>query len=319
MKGVVIKSTGSWYQVRLIEEDLSSRIIQCRTVGKLRLDDLKLTNPVAVGDEVEVNLNEANNEGTIKTVYTRKNYILRQSTHKKHDMHLMASNIDQVLLITTIVEPNLKIGFVDRFLLLTEPRDIPTTIIINKVDLIKHEKDVLLLDTITTAYRQMGYDVIHTSVVSQDGLEHLKAAMHNKISMISGHSGVGKSSLVNMIQPNLDIRVGDISNYSGKGQHTTTFAEMHDLDFGGKIIDTPGIKSLAFNNMEIMDVAHNFRDFFAISQQCRFGGNCTHRNEPKCAVKEGVVEGEIPEWRYQNYLQIVDEIENQNYWEIHKD
>lgn len=317
IKGTVIKSTGSWYHVRIHDEE--STVVLCRIIGKFRLDKFKLTNPVAVGDEVGITYENGAKEAIIKTIYPRKNFIIRQSPHKKHDMHLMASNVDQALLITTIVEPNLKPGFIDRFLLLTEPRDIPTIIVFNKSDLIVAEEDKDRLAEMIEIYGKIGYTIVITSTLTNDGIDDLKAIMKNKISLISGHSGVGKSTLVNSMQPHLDLRTGEISNYSGKGQHTTTFAEMHPLDFGGYIIDTPGIKSLAFNNLEEMDVAHNFREFFAHAGECRFGANCMHRNEPKCAIKAGLQDGTINEIRYMNYLQILEEIESQNYWEIHKD
>ena len=314
-KGIVIKSTGSWYQVRV--ED--SSMLQCRIVGKLRLDGLKLTNPVAVGDEVEVEIeNVGEQTGIIKQVLPRRNYVLRQSPRKKHDMHLLASNIDQALLVSTIVQPNLKQGFIDRFLLMTEPYEIPVTIAFNKADLYS-EEDLEIFGGLKYIYTDIGYEVLLVSATEQQGLEELRATLQGKTTLLSGQSGVGKSSLITAIQPHLVLRTGDLSDYSGKGQHTTTFAEMHPLDFGGFIIDTPGIKTLAFNNLEPLDVAHNFREFFAVSAECKFGGSCLHRNEPGCAVKAAIEAGDISELRYINYLTILEEVEDQNYWERHRE
>ncbi len=314
-KGMVIKSTGSWYQVQLQDESMW----QCRIIGKFRLDGLKLTNPVAVGDTVEMEIeNEEENTGIIKQILPRKNYVVRQSPRKKHDLHLLASNIDQAILITTIVNPNLKQGFIDRFLLMTEPYEIPTIIVFNKADLYG-EEELAMYAYLKDLYEGIGYTVLLVSAVNHTGIESLKKQLGTKISLVSGQSGVGKSSLINAIQPHLDLKIRELSDYSGKGQHTTTFAEMHALDTGGKIIDTPGIKTLSFSNLEPQDVAHNFREFFDYSENCKFGGSCLHRNEPGCAVKAAIEEGGISELRYLNYLTILEEIEDQNYWERHKE
>lgn len=312
-QGTVVKSTGSWYLLHLPK----GKTIQARIKGKFRLDGLPLTNPVAVGDEVQF---ERLKDGTavIKHILPRKNYVVRQSPRKKHALHLMAANIDQAVLIATIRNPKLKQGFIDRYLLMTEPYNIPTIVVFNKAD-VYDEEDMLIFEYLQHIYQEIGYTVLLTSAIERTGLKDLQNILKNKITLLSGQSGVGKSSLINAIQPQLQLKIGALSDYSGKGQHTTTFAEMHHLSFGGSIIDTPGIKTLSFNHLEPLDVAHNFRELFALSAQCRFGGSCLHRNEPECAVKKAVEEGRISEFRYTNYLALLSEVEQQNYWERRKD
>ena len=305
MKGRVIKSTGSWYAVKSIEDDV---IHQCRIVGKFRIKGLKVTNPVAVGDLVEVNT-----DGSIVEIYDRDNYVVRQSPRKRHQLHLIASNVDQAVVVVTIIEPNLKQGFIDRFLLMTEPYDIPVHIVFNKADLYQ-EKELAVYNFLKDIYTGIGYMVSLVSAEQDIGIKELRESLRDKISLVSGQSGVGKSTLVNVIQSGLGLKTTELSDYSGKGQHTTTFAEMFDLTIGGSIIDTPGIKALSFNHFEVMDVAHNFKEFFTLSDNCKFG-DCTHRDEPKCAIKNGIDDGLISELRYLNYLQLVEEVEDQNYWE----
>lgn len=313
MRGTVTLVTGSWHDIRL--EDGTT--LPCRIAGKLRMDDIRTTNPVGVGDEVEVSY-EANDEfrGVITEVLPRRNYIVRQSPRRKHDLHLLAANVDQAVLVTTIIQPDLKMGFIDRFLLMTEPHNIPVIIVINKNDLFG-EEEMEIFGGLQLMYEDIGHKVISVSSQSGDGIDLLKDLLKNKTTLVAGQSGVGKSTLINRLQPGLELKTDEISDYSGKGQHTTTFAQMFALDGGGYIIDTPGIKMLSFNNLEPMDVAHNFREFFALSSGCRFP-NCLHRNEPGCAVKAAIEEGSVSLLRYEHYLQILDEIEDQNYWERHK-
>ncbi len=315
-RGTVVKSTGSWYQVELS----GGSTIPCRIRGKFRLEGKKLTNPVAVGDEVMVRL-ETGEEGTtglITQIFERKNYVVRQSPRRKHDLHLLASNVDQAAVVVTLRNPNLKQGFIDRFLLMTEPYNIPTLLVFNKADLY-NEEDMAVYDYLRSIYRPIGYDLLLVSALSGLHLEAFTDRLKDRITLIGGQSGVGKSTLIMSIQPQLDLRTAELSGYSGKGQHTTTFAQRYPLDFGGYIIDTPGIKTLAFNNLEPLDVAHNFREFFERSDQCRFGGKCLHRDEPGCAVKQALDAGEVSELRYINYLTILEEIEEQNYWERHRE
>ncbi|HMR42832.1 MAG TPA: ribosome small subunit-dependent GTPase A, partial [Saprospiraceae bacterium] len=252
--------------------------------------------------------------GLIKKILPRRNYVVRQSPRKKHDLHLLASNVDQAFLIVTIVEPNLKQGFIDRFLLMTEPYNIPTYIIFNKKDIYK-APDLAVYDYLEAMYEKIGYETLLVSAKSNEGILDLSVLLKGKTTLIAGQSGVGKSSLMNAIDPSLQLRTKELSDYSGKGQHTTTFAEMFELKGGGALIDTPGIKTLSFNHLEPLDVAHNFREFFELSENCRFGGKCLHRSEPGCAVKSALEKEEISELRYINYLQILEEIEDQNYWE----
>jgi ribosome biogenesis GTPase len=222
------------------------------------------------------------------------------------------------VLIVTIVEPMLKVGFIDRFLVMTEHDEIPVTIVFNKSDLYDAEDMDRFLE-MKDLYGKIGYGILLTSVEQKEGLETFRALLANKTTLVSGQSGVGKSSLVTAIQPHLVLRTGEISDHSGKGQHTTTFAEMFELDFGGRIIDTPGIKTLAFNNKDKANIAHSFREFFQLSAQCRFGGACLHRNEPGCAVHEALRAGEVSELRFTNYLALLEEVEDQNYWERNRD
>lgn len=312
-KGLVVKSTGLWYEV-YTKEGVTYR---CRIIGKFRLLGMKLTNPVAVGDTVDFEPeNEIEKTGVINKIHNRINYVVRQSPRKKHYLHLIASNIDQAVLIVTINYPNLKQGFIDRFLLMTEPYNIPVIIVFNKSDLYDLG-DMNVFGNLKLIYEKIGYKCLLTSALTGEGKSELMSELKGQTSLLAGQSGVGKSTLINSIQPGLELKTQILSQHTGKGQHTTTFAELYMLDSGGNIIDTPGIKGLTFNNLSVLDVAHNFREFFEFSSKCRYS-NCTHRNEPGCAVKEGIENGDISELRYMNYLQILEEIESQNYWDIHE-
>lgn len=307
--GTIIKSTGKWYTVRTEQGELS-----CRIKGKFRLKDLKLTNPVAVGDHVEIELEENQPTGIITKLLDRKNYVLRRSPHKRHHMHLIAANLDQVWLIVTIRFPYLKSGFIDRFLLTTESHNIPTHIIVNKADLY-NEDDLDLFEGLKYVYEKVGCHVHLVSALEGTGVEELRALLKDKTTLVSGHSGVGKSSLINALSPQLDLVTGEVSDYSQKGMHTTTFAEMFYLEKAeGNLIDTPGIKEFGFINMTPQDVAHNFAEIFEYSSNCKYS-NCMHLNEPHCAVKAAVESGEINLLRYQSYCSILEEVQEQKHWE----
>lgn len=306
----MIKSTGSWYDVLYKDKVYRSRII-----GKLRLEDKTFTNPIAVGDRVYIDEEpDTKNQAIITDVGDRSNYVVRQSPRQKHQMHLIAANIDQAIVLVTAKKPELKPGFIDRYLLMTEPQDIPTLIVFNKSDLYDDEAwdKYAYFEAI---YSEIGYAVMAVSAMSGSGLESLTRLIDGKTSLIGGQSGVGKSTLISALFPALDLRTGDISSHTGKGTHTTTFAQMFPIGENSFIIDTPGIKTLSYNNLEKMDVAHNFREFFALSDQCRFGGSCTHTAEPGCAVIAAMEAEQISPYRYQTYLAILEEIDNQNYWE----
>ena len=313
--GTVIRSTGSWYEVRLD----GGGVWSCRAKGKFRIAGLRTTNPVAVGDRVGVEKDDDGDAdtGRITELVPRDNYVLRQSPRRKHELHILAANVDLAVLVMTVVEPMLKQGLIDRFLLSTEPYDIPTAIVFNKADLYG-EEDLMVYAALEALYTGIGYEVLLVSATEGYGVGEFKAMLTGKTTLISGQSGVGKSSLLNAVAPGLGARVGGLSGYSGKGQHTTTFAEMHALPFGGQLIDTPGIKNFSFNHLTEAEVADNFREFFALSRDCRFN-NCLHRDEPGCAVKAAVEAEEVSELRYVNYLTILQEVEDQNYWEIHTD
>lgn len=311
-QGTVFKSTGSWYQVRQAADDF----IACRMAGKKRLDADRITNPVGVGDEVLFTV-ESDGTGTIREILPRRNYVVRQSPRQKHQVHFLATNIDQALLVVTVIEPRLKVGFIDRFLVMTEPYEIPTVIVLNKCDL--YDDDAWeSVEALKALYEPLGYRILPCSALNGVGMPEIRSLLKDKRSLFAGQSGVGKSTLINAVEPALSLRTHQLSEFSGKGQHTTTFAEMFTLEGGGEIIDTPGIKTLSFNHLTVQDVSHNFREIFRVGQHCRFG-NCTHRQEPGCAVKQAVEKGEISQIRYMNYLQILDEIENQKYWELRED
>ena len=310
MKGVVLKSTGSWYQVR----DLENReLFDCRIKGKFRVAGIKSTNPLAVGDFVEFELEEKDErQGIIQAIEDRKNYIVRKSVNLSKRVHIIASNMDQALLVTTLAQPMTSTGFMDRFLATAEAYSIPTVIVFNKID-VYGEEELMELEYREAVYSAIGYKVLKTSATQGQGLEELKDILEGKTTLLSGHSGVGKSTLVNAIEPELDLRTGEVSNSHRKGQHTTTFAEMYPLTIGGDIIDTPGIKGFGMVNMEKEEISHFFPELFALSKECRFH-NCLHVNEPQCAVKEALEANKIAPTRYESYLNQLNDYDEETHY-----
>jgi ribosome biogenesis GTPase / thiamine phosphate phosphatase len=316
MKATVYKSTGSWYVVqgRDAESGLN-RKFNARMLGKFKIDGLTSTNPIAVGDTVEIEMeNELEGGVTITKIYDRKNYITRTSPANKHQHHIIASNLDQSLLFATIKDPKTSQGFIDRFLISSESFHIPTIIVFNKADLYK-KKEEEKFEMVKSIYEAIGYTVKKISVETGEGVEEVKKLLQDKVTLLSGHSGVGKSSFLNKIFPDMNLKTLAVSDWSGKGMHTTTFAEMFDLPagqadmpFGGKIIDTPGIRELGLVDIPKQELSHYFPEMKALINDCQFN-NCMHTNEPNCAVKKAVEDNTISMDRYISYCNILESIE----------
>ena len=302
MTGRVYKSTGSWYTVKT----QLGQTYQCRIKGKFRLQGIKSTNPIAVGDFVDFELDTKSDEetGVINHIHDRNNYIVRKSVNLSKQTHIIASNIDVVFLLVTIDNPPTFTSFIDRFLVTAEAYGIKAVILFNKID-VYEEATLDEVRYLAHVYRTIGYECIGISAQTGKNLEQVKDLMRGKVSMFTGHSGVGKSTLVNAIEPDLDLKTKAISSQHMQGQHTTTFAEMFDLSFDAKIIDTPGIKGFGVVDMDKEEVGDYFPEFFALKQDCKFN-NCLHVEEPKCAVKEALERDEIAASRYKSYLQILD-------------
>lgn len=295
-----MRSTGSWYEVRTEE----GNVLQCRLKGKFKIKDLKVTNPIAVGDKVAYDIeNETENTGIIYDILPRENYIIRQSVHKAAHGHLLASNLDQAVLIATLTFPRTSLGFIDRFLVTAESFRIPTVLIFNKLDILDNDM-IAYQEELANLYESLGYKCIFTSAINNIGVDTFRELLKEKVTLLSGHSGVGKSTLVNAIAPDLDLRTSEISTFANKGVHTTTFAEMFEIDSNSFIIDSPGIKELGLADMEKEEISHYFPEMRELLGECRFH-NCLHIDEPKCAVKDAVVEGNIAESRYSSYLSMV--------------
>lgn len=308
MKATVYKSTGSWYTVK----DDAGKFHNTRIKGVLKIDDITSTNPVAVGDLVEIETEmDSENTAIISEIKDRHNYINRQSPRHKHQHHIVAANIDQSILVATIREPRTSQGFIDRFLAAAEMYHVPALIVFNKSDLYK-TKDLEKYLQWKKMYEKIGYQVVLLSAEKNDGIDELREWLKNKTSLFSGHSGVGKSSLLNLILPGAELRTKDISGWSGKGQHTTTFAEMFDLPEGGRVIDTPGMREFGLVDLEKQELSHYFPEMRERLNGCQFN-NCLHVNEPGCAIKEAVINGDIDEDRYVSYVGILDSIEEKSY------
>lgn len=305
-KGIVIKSTGSWYTVKT--DDGNS--IECRIKGNFRLKGIRSTNPIAVGDHVEITEQKEDNNlegaviGLITNIIERKNYIIRKSPNLSKESHIIAANIDQAFLIVTIKHPVTTTTFIDRFLVSAEAYRIPCRIIFNKIDLY-NEAQTSLMNFLIDVYEKVGYQCLKISAKKNIGMEELKMMMKNKTNVFSGHSGVGKSTIINSIQPGTMLKTGIISDSHHSGKHTTTYSEMIDLDFGGFIIDTPGIKGFGLLEMAKEEISHYFPEMFQLLNNCQYY-NCTHTHEPECAVKKAVTDGQIAESRYDTYLGLLD-------------
>lgn len=299
MTGVVIKSTGSWYLVRT-EDGL---VHECRIRGKFRMEGIKSTNPVSVGDVVDFDLEPKKETGVITNIHERINYIVRKSVNLSKRTHIIAANIDRAFLLVTIDNPPTSTSFIDRFLVSAEAYHIPVTILFNKIDSFSEETEELK-NELQDIYTNIGYECIDISAKEGTNIAEVKEFMKNRVSLFSGHSGVGKSTLVNTIEPDLNLKTLEISEQHKQGQHTTTFAEMHPLSFGGYIIDTPGIKGFGMVDFEDVEIAGYFPEFFELKQNCKFH-NCMHIDEPKCAIKAGLEDDRIAPSRYFSYLQII--------------
>lgn len=313
MKATVYKSTGSWYIVQN-EEGI---LLNARILGKFKIDGLTSTNPIAVGDVVTIeNENESDSYRsedavTITEIDNRKNYITRTSPANKHKHHIIASNLDQSLLFATLKEPKTSLGFIDRFLITSEAYQIPSIIVFNKSDLYR-QKELERFAEVKSMYESIGYKVMGMSIDKNIGVEEVKNLLKDKTTLLSGHSGVGKSSFINTIFPELLLKTQDVSGWSGKGLHTTTFAEMFDLPFGGRVIDTPGIRELGLVDIPKQELSHYFPEMRKLINNCQFN-NCMHTNEPGCAVKEAVQQGSIHMDRYISYCNILDKTEEKSY------
>ncbi len=298
MKGLVVKSTGSWYSVKYENE-----IVKCKIRGKLKLRGERSTNPIAVGDIVEFETKKGET-AVIKKIMPRKNYIIRKSTNLSRKKHIIAANIDQVILLVTLSMPETTLQFIDRFLVTAEIYKIPAKLVFNKID-IYNEDTKLYMNALIKEYEKIGYNCFKISATENINLDEIKNLLNNKISVLSGNSGVGKSTLINKLDSNLQLQTDEISEYHQSGKHTTTFAEMFDLQSGGSIIDTPGIKGFGTVDMTKEDISHNFPEIFALLPNCKFH-NCTHTHEPECAVKQAAENNEIVWWRYKNYLSMLE-------------
>jgi ribosome biogenesis GTPase / thiamine phosphate phosphatase len=302
MTGIVYKSTGSWYTVKTKE----NKFFECRIKGKFRMQGIKSTNPIAVGDVVDFDVDNVDEAtiGTIHTIHERKNYIVRKSVNLSKQTHIIASNIDIVFLLVTINNPITTTSFIDRFLVTAEAYGIEAVLVFNKID----TYDEITLDEqlfLQYTYEQIGYKSLRVSATENKGLDQLKEMMIEKVSMFSGHSGVGKSTLVNALEPTLNLKTKQISDQHQQGLHTTTFAEMFDLSFDARIIDTPGIRGFGIVDMEKQEIGDYFPEFFALKENCKFN-NCLHKEEPHCAIKDALENDEIAWSRYKTYLQLLE-------------
>lgn len=307
--GLVIRNTGSWYIVKTNDNQL----VNCKVKGNFRLKGIRTTNPVSVGDNVDIIVN-SDNTGFITNIHARKNYIIRRASNLSKESHIIAANLDQAILIVTLSNPETSTTFIDRFLATAEAYRIPTIIVINKIDLLTNEDEQEYLKAIKYLYESIGYRVMETSIYDNSSLVPLKQLLEGNISLLSGHSGVGKSTLINHLIPNMNLRTAEISAVHQTGMHTTTFSEMFPVNESenGYIIDTPGIKGFGTIHFDKNQVAHYFPEIFSFSHDCRYN-NCTHTHEPKCAVREALEKHLISQSRYNSYLSILEDEESDKY------
>ncbi|XHR98364.1 ribosome small subunit-dependent GTPase A [Mucilaginibacter sp. UC70_90] len=298
MQGLITKSTGSWYQVQTPD----GQKIDCRIKGKFRIKGITTTNPIAVGDVVDFEMEPDREDGVITNLHQRKNYIIRKAINLSKQAQIIAANLDQAILVVTLASPRTSLGFIDRFLVTAEAYDIPARLVFNKLDLFSDEGLEVLADY-KAIYEDIGYPCFEVSAIEGTNISRVQDLLKDKVTLFSGHSGVGKSSLINALLPELDLRTHMVSDWSDKGMHTTTFAEMFELPQGGFIIDTPGIRELGVIDIEKQELSHFFPEMRERMNQCRFN-NCRHINEPGCAVLEALEEGEITLSRYESYLSI---------------
>lgn len=304
--GLVIRNTGSWYQVRTAQGE-----VDCKIKGNLRLRGFRCTNPVAVGDVVDID-RRPDGSAFIVRIHDRRNYIIRRASNLSKEFQILAANLDLAVLVVTLAEPQTSTTFIDRFLATAQAYDVPALMAINKIDLLTSEDDRQLLDAMTYLYRSIGYPVIPLSATTGEGLDALREALQGKAALLSGNSGVGKSSLINCLVPGARLRVGAISDVHHTGMHTTTFSEMLDLPGGGALIDTPGVKGFGTIDFDRTEVSHYFPEIFKTSAHCRFP-DCTHTHEPGCAVREAVEQHAISQSRYASYLSILDDSHESKY------
>ena len=306
MKGLVIKNTGSWYVVKTDDGGIAN----CKIKGNFRLKGIRTTNPVAVGDRVDVAVKDG--ASYIISIEPRRNYIIRKASNLSKESQILAANIDQALLIVTLKEPVTNTTFIDRFLATAEAYNVPVVIVINKVDLLTEEDEREYLDGVKNLYEIVGYKVITMNALAGEGLDELKSVLTDKVTLLSGNSGVGKSSIINLVLPGLNLKTGSVSETHHTGMHTTTFSEMFELPDGGSVIDTPGVKGFGTIDFDKSEVAHYFKEIFEISARCKYN-NCTHTHEPGCAVLDAVENHYISRSRYQSYLSILEDDADDKY------
>jgi ribosome biogenesis GTPase len=305
VKASIYKSTGSWYVAKAAD----GRLYNARIKGIFKIDRITSTNPIAVGDDVEMVIEDVQEESAmIDQIHPRRNYVARVSPHNKRQHHIVASNLDQSILFATLKDPKTSQGFMDRFLVSCESYHIPAIIVFNKADLYK-KKEIEKFNLLKGIYEAVGYKVVLASVQNNEGIAEVKDLLHNKTTLLSGHSGVGKSTFINAVFPGFNLRTQEVSGWSGKGLHTTTFAEMFDLDNGGRIIDTPGVREFGLVDIPKQELSHYFPEMLRLLNNCQFN-NCMHINEKDCGVKDGVNAGTVSEERYISYLTILDTMED---------